>query len=94
MSTVNEEVEVFRIYSKDFGDKEYYFALYTRKDSTNTNVKYYTTNTLKYVGKYKKKITHGFGDGSKTTLYFETFDGEEIIVELDYNGKSCFRQVN
>ena len=47
----NQEIEVFRITPME--DKSYFYAEATRKTGTHqTGMKYYTTNKLKYVGKF------------------------------------------
>jgi hypothetical protein len=88
------EIEVFRMGGniKWIVGQSYSFALYTRREGKYPNEKYYTTNELKYIGKYvKTQHTGGYRDNSQ---YIEIFDdnGIEVIVPLDYEGRSCFKK--
>ena len=46
----NKEIEVFRL--TPIKDKSYFYAEATRKTGIYPNIKYYTNNKLKYVGKF------------------------------------------
>jgi len=88
----NSKVEVFRIV-KFVPGKEYEFAFYTTREGIWPNERYFTTNPLKYLGKYTySKRFGGFGDGSSGSEHFIN-DGNEVEVEYDYEGKTCFREV-
>ena len=87
-----EEEEVFR-YIKLSQEKEYYSALRTRSEGIWPNQKYYTTNPLQYVGKYIGSERWGFGDGSGGTELF-ILDGKQVRIELDYEGRTCFKEVD
>ena len=62
------EVEVFRLTKFD-KNKCYEYALKTRSEGTYPNNKYYTTNSLQYLGKYTHSESWGFGD---IEIEFET----------------------
>lgn len=83
------EVEVFRIINFD-KNNEYGYAHYTKKTGKYPNEKYYTTNEIKYAGKYKESISWGnFGDGHGGCEIFINEKGEKK-VDYDYEGKLCF----
>lgn len=88
---MSTEIEVFRISELDTS-KCYEFALYTRSEGKWPNQKYYTTNELQYVGKYVSTTTHGYRDGATFTLGFDN-QCKLLNISLDYEGKSCFREV-
>ncbi len=91
MSGDNNKVEVFRTVEFVPG-KEYEFALYTTREGNWPNERYFTTNPLKYLGKYMySKRFGGFGDGSRGSEHFIK-DGLKVEVEYDYEGKTCFRE--
>lgn len=87
----NPEVEVFRICKFD-KNKNYYFALYTRKKGTYPDKEYYyTTNKLQFLGRYIKSEKWGWHDGSGTAEYFD--NNKNITrIEYDYDGKTCFKE--
>lgn len=79
-------IEVFRVTKFD-KNMEYGYAYYTKKEDN----KYYTTNKIKYAGKYKESISIGhFGDGHSGYEVFINGKGETIKVDYDYEGKLCF----
>jgi hypothetical protein len=86
------EIEVYRVI--EFSpDKNYEFALKTRSECGIPNTtKHFTTNPLEYVGKYVRAERRGRGDGGECTYVFDN-NGVEIRIELDYEGRSCFREV-
>jgi hypothetical protein len=86
-----EEVEVFRLTTFE-KDKCYEFALCTRTEGKYPNEKYYTTNSLQYLGKYIKSERCGYGDGSGGAEYFDN-NGVQIQIMYDYEGRTCFRAV-
>jgi hypothetical protein len=88
-----QETEVFRL-RKLVPGKYYETAEYTRKTGSYgmQNEKYYTTNPLRYVGKYVKTERVGWGDGGRGWEIFEK-DGQKIEVEYTYEGTTCFREV-
>jgi hypothetical protein len=85
--------EVFRISPKP----GYYYetAEYTHKKGTwsEKNEQYFTTNPMRYVGKFIKHITFGFGDSA---THIDIFDdnGKEISVYYLYEGTTSFREVS
>ena len=85
------EIEVFRISELDT-NKCYEFALHTRTEGQWPNQTYYTTNELQYVGKYVSTTINGYRDGATFTLSFDN-QGKPLNISLDYEGKSCFREV-
>ena len=79
-------IEVFRVTKFD-KNVEYGYAYYTKKE----NNKYYTTNEIKYLGKYKESISWGhFGDGHCGRELFINDKGDIKWVDYDYEGKLCF----
>ena len=90
--TNDNRVEVFRTVEFVPG-KEYEFAFYTTREGHWPNERYFTTNPLKFLGKYMySKRYGGSGDGSRGSEHFIN-DGIKIEVEYDYEGKTCFREV-
>ena len=88
-----EETEVFRLDSEDFNkSKCYAFALRTRMVGSWPNEKYYTTNPLQYLGKHIRSEDWGSRDDHGGA---ETFDnnGIETRIVYDYEGLTCFKQV-
>ena len=93
MQSENNKVEVFRTLEFVPG-KEYEYAFYTTREGHWPNERYFTTNPLKYLGKYAySKRFGGFGDGSRGSEHFIN-DGIKVEVEYDYEGKTCFREVD
>lgn len=87
-----EEIEVFRmsLFSKE---KEYEFALKTRTHGRWPNEKHYTTNPLRFVGKYlRSEDNGGLYDNSGGSEVF-LLNGKEVKIVLDYEGHTCFREV-
>ena len=84
------EVEVFRL--TPIVGKYYEKTTYTRKTGNFPNEKYYSTNELKYVGKFIKLEGFGERDGRFYYAIFE-MDREIINVSFDYEGTVCFREV-
>ena len=81
------ETQVYRL-SPEAG-KYYKTAEYTRAVGTYPNETYFTTNTLKYVGKFVRGITEGSGDGR---THYDIFDknGKAEIVHYSYWGTTSF----
>jgi hypothetical protein len=77
----NEEIQVFKI--TPIKDKNYFYAEATRK----TGIEYYTTNNLKYVGKYIGNYRSD--DGGR---FWSIFKDGDIENRVDYSceGKTCF----
>jgi hypothetical protein len=66
--------------------KNYYSTLYTKKEGTYPDERYFTTNKLKFVGKFLRETREGgYGDGGRCTYHFTCGS-----VKLDYGGKTCF----
>ena len=92
------ETQVYRMLAPGFNDrcseankcfstdKCYSTALYKKRTGRNPDEKYFTTNSLRYVGKYLRTETQGY---SSTTEIFNN-KGKEEKVELDYEGHTCF----
>jgi hypothetical protein len=93
-----EETEVFRLSSNsappnNFNKtKCYAFALYTRTDGSWPNQRYYTTNTLQYLGKHVRSEEWGFGEGHGGAEIFDD-NGKETRIVYDYQGRTCFKIV-
>lgn len=91
---MSSETEVFRYSESNFDTNKYYeYAYCTREQGNYPNTKYYTTQQLKYVGKYVRFESWGWGDGSGCAAYFEN-NGIIVRIEFDYEGKICFREYN
>jgi hypothetical protein len=89
---MTEEVEVFRFCSKDFDkDKTYEYALSTRTEGTYPNTKYYTTNTLLYLGRHVSSEDWGYGDNHGGAENFDN-NGEKTRIVYDYEAKTCFKE--
>jgi len=85
-----KEQEVFRL-TLIVG--EYYdTSIYTRREGKWPNEKYYTTNELRYVGKFVRHEQIGFGDGAQHKGIFIRYGNIEI-VNYTYEGTTCFRQI-
>ena len=85
------DVEVFRLIKFDTS-KCYEFALKTKTVGRYPNEKYYTTNPLKYLGKYTHSEEWGYGDGHGGAENFND-NGVKHRIVYDYEGKTCFREV-
>jgi hypothetical protein len=81
-----EEKEVFRLTGFD-KSKVYETALYTRREGTWPNERYYTSGSLRYLGLHIRSERWGYGDNS---------GGREVFtqgsVTYDYEGTTCFRE--
>jgi len=86
-----EEIEVFRLTPEL--NKYYETVLLTRKEGTYPNVKYHTTNTPRYVGKFIVQIRTGFGDGTQVIDIFENEHHQKVNVYYTYEGTTAFREV-
>lgn len=83
-------LEIFRVIHFD-KNVEYGYSYYTKKEGNYPNEKYYTTNEIKYLGKYKESISLGhYGDGHSGYEVFINNKGEIKTVEYDYEGKLGF----
>ena len=93
MTSENKEEQVFRLSGADFDtSKCYEFALKTRTEGNFPREKHYTTNKLRYLGKYTGREDWGYGDNSGGAVTF--VNGEETNrIVYDYDGKTCFREV-
>ena len=86
-----EEIEVFRLTPEL--NKYYETALLTRKEGKYPNEKYYTTNTLRYVGMFIVQMRLGFGDGTQVIDIFENQHNEKVKVYYTYEGTTAFKEV-
>jgi len=87
----NKGIEVFRMTEFD-PTKSYEFALYTHREGIWPNERHFTTEPLKFLGKYCHSERWGmFGDGAGGA---EVFDNNGVInrVVYDYEGRTCFRE--
>jgi hypothetical protein len=86
-------VQVYRTQTFD-PEKCYSTGLYDIKRGDFQKEKYYIDQDhLKYVGKYVTETKRGNnGHDSAFTYYFDD-NGTENKVELDYEGKRCFKEV-
>jgi len=88
-----KEVQVYSFIDFDT-EKYYFFALKTKTVGFWPNEKHYTTNPLQYVGRYVRTVHSGgiWGDGRSSTYIFDN-NGEEVSIEPDYHGRTCFIEV-
>lgn len=83
-------IEVFRI-QPEVGEKCYEYAEATHIQNVT---RYFTTNPLRYVGRFMKQVRWGMGDSGGARDYFVDNYGETQIVEYSYLGNTCFREVS
>lgn len=86
------EVEVFRLILEQ--GKYYETAEASRRSEGYGPMRYFTTNPVRYVGKFLYHVRSGYGDGSKVWAYFEEDDGNKSEVEYSYEGNTCFIEVS
>jgi hypothetical protein len=86
---VSGEIEVYRL--KPIIGKYYATTTYTRKTGewSQNNERYFSTNTIMYVGKFMEGVTSGYGDASTHYDIFEN-NGKTEIVHYTYEGTTCF----
>jgi len=84
------EIEVFRLMPEE--GKNYMTAVFTRKEGKYPTEKYYTTNSLVYVGTCVSTVRYGFGDGSSGSSFFSN-NGKDVKVDYTYDGTTCFVEV-
>lgn len=87
------KIQVFRDISPIVG-RHYQTAFYTEKININKSPYsiYYTTNPLRYLGKYVRSITTGYRDAVQHKEYYNN-NGVEIELEYDYDGKTCLLEI-
>jgi hypothetical protein len=83
------EYEVFRI-TPEIGEICYEYAECTHSD---TNERKFTNVKPLYVGRLIKIETGGYGDNGWRIDHFKDNNGEEHIVNYNYEGTTCFREV-
>ena len=72
--------------------KFYEYGICTRRTYTHLE-KYYTTNSLQYVGKYTHTEVYGmFGEGHRSVNYFND-NGTINSIKDNYDTPVCFREV-
>lgn len=90
--TINSETEVYKLSEFD-KNKNYEFALRTRTIGLWPNEQHFTTNQMKFLGKYvRSERWGGWGDGSSGAEIFDN-NGVTTRIEYDYDGRTCFRVV-
>jgi len=85
-----DEIEIFRLKPEE--GKYYETAEYTRCVGRWPNEKYYTSNNLRYVGKFIKHESSGYGDAASHRGVF-LINGNKEIVNYTYEGTTSFREV-
>lgn len=86
------EQEVFRYAESNFDTNKYYEYTYrTRQEGKYPNTRYFTTQPLRYAGKFVRFESWGWGDGSGCAAYFDC-NGTIVRIEFDYEGTICFRE--
>jgi hypothetical protein len=90
---MSDEIEVFRIIRFD-KNKYYAYAMCTRKEGYLMEERYFTTNALHFLGRHVNSERWRQGDGGGGAENFVEDDGARNRVIYDYDGKTCFREVN
>jgi hypothetical protein len=74
--------------------RSYKTAVATRKvwDFIYDTWIYYTTQPLRFLGRFTRSESHGYGDG-KTYAEFFDLSGQEVRLEYDYEGNTCLVEV-
>ena len=78
------ETEVYRLTPEE--GECYEYAECTRKEGRYPNERYYTTNSLIYVGHFIRHESRGYRDNAE---HWDVF--ENGIVTYSYSGNTCFR---
>lgn len=89
---MSQAVEVFRLTQFDT-NKCYEFASEIKTEGIRPNQKYYALTPLQYVGTYMYSETWGSGDNRGGAEYFKDSEGNLRRIVYDYEGKTCFREV-
>jgi len=85
------ETQVYRMVGADFDtNKCYEFALKTRTEGRDPNETYFSSNQLKYLGKYVSSERWGYRNSSGGA---ENFDNNGVATRIVLDGNSCFREV-
>jgi hypothetical protein len=83
-----EKVQVYR--TTPTPGKGYYHVEYDSRTGHYPNELYFCDRQkLRYVGKYVKETREGYGDSVLCYAHFD-LDGQEVIVQYSYEGKTCF----
>lgn len=89
---IENDIEVFRI--TPIIDKYYETAENTRIVGIWPNQKYYTTNIPRYVGRFIRQFSCGWGDGAQyTNIFYNDDTNKEELIPLSYSGSTCFKEV-
>ena len=86
----SKEVQVFRLTPQE--GKHYQTTLWTRRVGNWPDEKYYSTNELKYVGKFIRHESVGYRDNAQHWDIFDN-DGKEEIVNYTYEGTTSFVEI-
>jgi hypothetical protein len=88
MYTNNNLVEVFRCVP--LVGKNYYHAEYDESTGKYPYTRYFVKESnLRLVGEFIKITRTGYSDGGQVYGHF-MLDGREVIVNYNYEGKTCF----
>jgi len=84
------ETQVFR--TSPIAGKYYETAELTRTEGEWPNNLHFTTNKMRYVGKFVQHLQFGYGEGA---THIDIFDdnGIEVKVYYSYEGNTSFREV-
>ena len=82
-----EEIQVFRLLLQE--GRYYKTTILTREVGKWPNKKYYSTNQLKYVGKFVKNILYGYHDDTELVSVFDNNGIEEYVRYAD-DGTTSF----
>ena len=87
---MTNKVQVYRLTPQE--GKYYMTTTWTEREGKYPNEKYYTTNELKYVGKFLRHESYGYRDNA---LHKDIFDnnGVENEVIYTYEGTTSFLEI-
>ena len=95
------EIEVYRInpseIDKDNNPHYYFYAVgkeLSKKKTVNFEYWEYFAANPAYVGKFINEVNEGYNDNKTTIDYFKLKNGEEKVVKFNYQGTTCFIEVN
>ena len=84
---MTNKVQVFRLTPEV--NKYYMTTTWTEREGKWPNEKYYSTNEIKYVGRFLRHVSHGYRDNASHMDIFDN-NGVEEIVNYTYEGTTSF----
>jgi len=86
-NSMDDKIEVYRLTPKV--NKYYMTTTWTEKVGKWPNEKYYSTNKLRYVGRFLRHVSYGYMDNATHMDIFDN-NGVEEIVNYTYEGTTSF----